>query len=46
MMLYNFTRGLSFSVVREFLSGQPLIEFVESPFYWRFLQWKYLERYE
>uniref|UniRef100_A0A1X7VEF9 G protein-coupled receptor kinase n=1 Tax=Amphimedon queenslandica TaxID=400682 RepID=A0A1X7VEF9_AMPQE len=30
--------------VRDFLSGQPLIDFVESPFYWRFLQWKTLER--
>ena len=31
--------------VRDFLSGQPLIDFVDSPFYWRFLQWKTLERY-
>ena len=33
-----------FRAVRDFLSGQPLIDFVESPYYWRFLQWKTLER--
>jgi G protein-coupled receptor kinase len=30
--------------VREFLSGQPLIDFIDSPYYWRYLQWKSLEK--
>lgn len=30
--------------VREFLSGQPFVDYIESPYYWRYLQWKYLER--
>lgn len=29
--------------VRQFLSGQPFISYVDSPFYWRYLQWKFLE---
>lgn len=30
--------------VREFLSGQPFIEYIDSRHYWRYLQWKYLEK--
>ena len=33
-----------FSVVRDFLSGQPFISYMESPYYLRYLQWKSLER--
>ena len=33
-----------FREVKEFMSGQPLIDFCSSPQYWRFLQWKYLEK--
>jgi G protein-coupled receptor kinase len=29
---------------RMFLSGQPFVDYVNSPFYWRYLQWKYLEK--
>ncbi len=32
------------SQLREFLSGQPFIDYVDSPYYWRYLQWKYLEK--
>ena len=31
--------------VREFLSGQPFIDYVDSQYYWRYLQWKYLEKW-
>lgn len=30
--------------IKEFLSGQPLIDFVDSPYYLRYLQWKSLEK--
>jgi len=30
--------------VREFLSGQPFIDYIDSQYYWRYLQWKYLEK--
>ena len=27
------------------MSGQPFIDYVASQYYWRYLQWKYLEKY-
>ena len=27
------------------MSGQPFIDYLDSQYYWRYLQWKYLERY-
>lgn len=29
---------------RNFLSGQPFVDYVDSQYYWRYLQWKYLEK--
>ena len=43
--IIDCVHSLIYSIVREFLSGQPFIDYVESPYYWRYLQWKYLERY-
>lgn len=51
MLLESDTNSLSKDIyeecrrlVRQYLAGEPYKAFLVSPFYWRYLQWKYLER--
>ena len=44
MMVCNKWNGVFCRLVRQYLAGEPYKAFLAGPYYWRYLQWKYLER--